>query len=184
MSAVVCAAFDAATDDAVLAVRSRVIACGVPLPERPPHRPHLTLAAARLAPTDLPALAAVIDTLAAEHAAIRLLLSEVGRFGRAGALWLGPPEPNGPPRLRALQRAADDVLGAGWPRAFGDRSTQQGWVPHCTLATRLHPRRLREVQASLRADYQPIRAVVSGLAVILVGGSGDVHLAGLARPSG
>ena len=47
VTAVVCAAFDPATDEAIYAVREVVRSAGVPLPPRPPHRPHFSLAAAR-----------------------------------------------------------------------------------------------------------------------------------------
>jgi 2'-5' RNA ligase len=177
VTAVACAAFAAATDAAVLAVRARLIELGLPLPERPPHRPHLTLAAARMPPETLPGLLDVISEVAARHRPIDLPLTEVGRFGRAGALWLGSRDSVALPRLRDLQRDVDMALtDAGWPRAFGERSTGHGWVPHCTLATRLHPRQLRELQARVAETYSTIDAVVAAVSVILVGGSGDVGL--------
>jgi len=183
ITAVVCAAFDEATDRAILAVRDAVIGLGLPLPARPPHRPHLTLAAARIEPWQLADVAAVADEVAANWSPIRLVLNEVGRFGRAGALWVGPDgstphgggATDGVAALRRLQRAVDSALVyPGWPPAFAERSAPHGWVPHCTLATRLHPARLRELQSAVQAVYRPIDAVVAGLAVIVVGGSGDV----------
>ena len=180
----VCAAFDGDTDDAVLAVRDRVVALGVRLPARPPHRPHLTLAAARVEPARLPAVRDLVEAIAAARVPVPVRLAEVGRFGRAGALWLGPGGP-GPQPLRDLQRAADGAVGAaGFERAFGARTSGPEWVPHCSLATRLHPARLRAVQAEIRRTYAPIDAVVTGLAVILVGGSGDVGLAELTGAAG
>lgn len=177
VTAVVCAAFAPDTDTAILAVRDRVVRAGVALPRVPPHRPHLTLAAARLPPADLPALSDTTCEVASGAPAFVLPLTRVGRFGRAGALWLGPTERADPPEPRSLQRGVDDALSdAGYERAFGHRSTPNGWVPHCTLATRVRPQRLRELQRTIEADYQPIDAFVASLAVILVGGSGDVTL--------
>ena len=176
VTAVVCTAFDPATDAAVYAVREIVRDAGIPLPPRPPHRPHFTLAAARVARgAELDRVCAVAAEVATRHAPIPLALAEVGRFGRAGALWLGPAPSQG---LPALQRDAFRSLKhAGWPSAFGDRSAPNLWVPHCTLATRVAKPLLRDLQETVAARYQPIRAMVDALAVILVGGRGDVvHL--------
>lgn len=195
--AVVCAAFDAATDEAVYEVRDVVRAAGVPLPERPAHRPHLSLAAAAVrANAAVRAHAVRADAVRADaldadsveqvvaaargvaelHPAFDMVLNEVGRFGRAGALWLGPSRPSA--ELLNLQGDADAALiNAGWPRAFRKRTEPAQWVAHCTLATRIAEPRLREIQAAVRADYRPIRARIDAVAVILVGGRGDVaHL--------
>jgi 2'-5' RNA ligase len=177
VTAVVCAAFDEVTDEAILAVRELVRAAGVPLPPRPPHRPHLTLAAARTPRDRLADVVTVAETVAGRHRPVPIVLGEVGRFGRAGALWLGPAAS---PALIELQRDADESLcAAGWPRAFRHRSEPDQWVPHCTLATRVAKPELRAVQAILREQYRPIDGSVAALAVILVGGRGDVSLAGL-----
>jgi 2'-5' RNA ligase len=178
VTAVVCAAFDPATDDAIYAVRERVRAAGiVSLPERPPHRPHFSLAAARVERSELDDVLAVAREVAAAHSPIPIALSEVGRFGRAGALWLGPAPNRG---LPALQRDVYRALKhAGWPSAFGERSAPRLWVPHCTLATRVPKPQLREVQAAIDEGYRPIRATVDALATILVGGRGDVGYAPL-----
>ncbi|MCU1656774.1 MAG: hypothetical protein JWO57_1430 [Pseudonocardiales bacterium] len=180
VTAVVCAAFDPATDEAIYAVRERVRAAGVPLPPRPPHRPHFSLAAAHVEPGDeLDRVVRVAAEVAGRHRRIPLLLSEVGRFGRAGAVWLGPsPAPLA--ALAALQRDTYRALTrSGWPPAFGERSVPRLWVPHCTLATRLDKPQLRDVQAMLREDYRPIEATVDALATILVGGQGDIAAASL-----
>ena len=179
VTAVVCAAFDPATDEAIYATRERVRAAGIStLPERPPHRPHFSLSAARVSRG--PELDRVVDVardLAAAHPPIPIVLTEVGRFGRAGALWLGPAPNRGLPALqrdvyRALKRA-------GWPPAFGERSAPRLWVAHCTLATRVPKPQLRDVQAAVSDGFQPIRGTVAALAVILVGGRGDVGYAPL-----
>lgn len=175
VTAVLCAAFDPATDDQVFAVREMVRAAGIALPDRPPHRPHLTMTAARVERgAELDRVVAVAREVAARHASFALRLSEVGRFGRAGALWLGPDRRA---ELIALQQdAAASVDAAGWPDAFADRTGPRAWVPHCTLATRVPKPQLREVQQVVRAHYRPVDATVTGVAVILVGGRGDVAL--------
>jgi 2'-5' RNA ligase len=176
VTAVVCAAFDAALDDAVYALRDVVRDAGVPLPPRPPHRPHFSFAAARVDKgAELDRVVEVTAEIAARHEPVPIVLTEVGRFGRAGALWLGPAPNRG---LPALQRDVYRSLKrAGWPAAFGERSAPKLWVPHVTLATRVAKPLLRDVQESVRGRYQPIRGYVDALAVILVGGRGDVaHL--------
>jgi 2'-5' RNA ligase len=175
VTAVVCTAFDVATDDAVYAVRERVRALGVPLPDRPPHRPHFSLSAARVPRHELATVVDIAAEVAAQHAPVAVTLSEVGRFGRAGALWLGPTANRVLPTLQTAVYGA--LKDAGWPPAFGERSAPDLWVPHCTLATRVAKPQLRELQAALARDYEPIRGTVDALAVILVGGRGDVaHL--------
>jgi 2'-5' RNA ligase len=178
ITAVVCAAFDAATDKAVLETREAVRATGVALPDVPPHRPHFSLAAARVERDELPRVLDMAVEVAAMHRPIAIRLTEVGRFGRAGVIWLGPAAS---PPLQLLQHDADAALSAaGWPRAFGERSDPQQWVPHCTLATRVPKPFLRRVQATVRASYQPIEGHIDALATILVGGRGDVGYAPLA----
>jgi 2'-5' RNA ligase len=180
VTAVVCAAFDPATDEEILATREVVRAAGIALPPRPPHRPHFSLAAARVdRQTELPAVVAVAAEVAAAHAPIDVALTEVGRFGRAGVVWLGPAPV---PALGALQHdVANALIRGGWPPAFGQRSDPAQWVPHCTLATRIPKPQLRDVQATVRAQYQPVRGTVDALATILVGGRGDVAHALLGR---
>jgi 2'-5' RNA ligase len=176
VTAVVCAAFEAAMDDAVYALRDVVRDAGVPLPPRPPHRPHFSLAAARVQQgEELDRVVAVAADVAARHEPIPLVLTEVGRFGRAGALWLGPAANRGLPLLqRDVYRSLKQ---AGWPSAFGERSAPRQWVAHLTLATRVAKPLLRDVQGVVQARYQPIRGKVDALAVILVGGRGDIaHL--------
>lgn len=177
----VCAAFDPATDDAIYGVRELVRAAGIELPYRPPHRPHFSLAAARVSRgAELDRVIAVADAIAGAHRPIDLVLSEVGRFGRAGVVWLGPGDSAALVALVALQRDVAAALSdAGWPAAFGERSDPGRWVPHCTLATRVPKPQLRDVQAAVRSQYRPIRGTVDALATILVGGRGDVGYASL-----
>ena len=179
VTAVVCAAFDAATDARILALRERVRAAGVALPPLPPHRPHLSLSAARVEPDELSRVIEVAAGVAARHAPVPIALTQVGRFGRAGALWLGPTPNAG---LPALQREVYRALKhAGWEPAFGARSAPNLWVAHCTLATRVPTPLLRALQAELDTGYEPIRGTLDALAVILVGGRGDVGHVRLAR---
>jgi 2'-5' RNA ligase superfamily protein len=106
----------------------------------------------------------------------------VGRFGRAGALWLGPAACA---ELAALHRDAYRSLEqAGWAPAFGEHSAPALWVAHCTLATRVPKPQLRRVQDVVRAAYQPISGRVDAVATIRVGGSGDVAHAPLAEGPG
>jgi 2'-5' RNA ligase len=174
VTAVVCAAFDAAVDDAVYALRDAVRSAGVPLPPRPPHRPHFSLTAARVAKDEVDQVVAVAGEIAARRAPVPIVLTEVGRFGRAGALWLGPAPNRG---LPALHKDVYRSLKRVWPPAWGERSAPNLWVPHLTLATRVAKPLLRDVQRTIEQDYQPIRGTIDALAVILVGGRGDIaHL--------
>jgi 2'-5' RNA ligase len=173
VTAVVCAAFDAATDEAILAVREQVRAAGVSLSDQPRHRPHLTLAAARVEQGgEFDRLVAATGKVAAAHTAIPVAFTEVGSFARAGVLWLGPTPNRG---LPALQRDVYRALKhAGWPPAFGGRSAPNLWVPHCTVATRVAKPLLRKAQEDIAATYRPIRGTVDSLTIILVGGRGDI----------
>jgi 2'-5' RNA ligase len=177
--AVVCAAFDAPTDAAILATRDVVRAAGVTLPDEPPHRPHFSLAAARVERDQLPRILDLAHSVAALHRPLPVRLAEVGRFGRAGVIWLGPAPS---PQLQLLQHDVDAALqAAGWPRAFGERSDPRQWVAHCTLATRVPKPHLRRVQSAVQAQYRPIDARIDALATILVGGRGDVGYTSLGR---
>jgi 2'-5' RNA ligase len=174
VTAVVCAAFDAAVDDAVHALRDVVRDAGVPLPPRPPHRPHFSMTAARVPKDELDRVVEVTEAVAARHEPVPIVLTDVGRFGRAGALWLGPAPNRG---LAALHRDVFRSMKQVWPPAFGERSAPNIWVPHLTLATRVAKPLLREVQEMVERDYKPVRGTIDALAVILVGGRGDVaHL--------
>jgi 2'-5' RNA ligase len=177
ITAVVCAAFDAATDAAVLAVREQVRAAGVRLAEQPAHRPHLTLAAARIEPAELARVLDLAGAVAARQQPFRVALAEIGSFAGSGVIWLGPAPSSA---LSRLQADVDVALCAdGWPRAFGEHSDPAQWVAHCTLATRVREPLLRRVLATVRASYEPIEARIDGLATILVGGRGDVGYAEL-----
>ena len=174
VTAVVCAAFDTAVDDAVYALRDVVRDAGIPLPPRPPHRPHFSLSAARVPKDSVDEVVAVAADIVVRHEPVPIVLTEVGRFGRAGALWLGPAPNRG---LPALHKDAFRSLKRVWPPAWGERSAPNLWVPHLTLATRVAKPLLRDVQRTIEQEYQPIRGTIDALAVILVGGRGDIaHL--------
>jgi 2'-5' RNA ligase len=122
------------------------------------------------------AVVSVAAEVARAHAPMPVPFDQVGRFGRAGALWLGPTTL--PRDVARLQRDADAALvAAGWDRAFGQHSEPAQWVAHCTLATRIAKPELRAVQQQVQRGYRPFTARIDALAVILVGGRGDIaHL--------
>jgi len=180
LTAVLCAAFLPADDAAIATVRDAAGAAGAHVPLAPAHRPHLTLAAARVAPgAELDAFVAVAAALADDQAPIPLLLDTLGCFDRGGVLWLGPAASA---ELMALQRAATGaVRQQGWADAFAPHTDPGQWVPHCTLA-RVRGRAVRRVRDRLMADFVAMPVVVSALAVIEVGGRGDLALAALSGP--
>lgn len=162
-TAVVCAAFDAAGDDHV--ERLRRVAERAGLRVRRAHRPHLTLTAARV---DEPAAVVTrAGEVAGRHAPTTLTATGLGSFD-SGVLFVAVTATD---PLHALQRDAHATLAAAWPPAFGVQSRPGEWVAHCTLATRVPPRVLRELTAT---RFEPFPLVVDALAVIEVGGRGDV----------
>ncbi len=163
-TAVVCAAFDPVADDAVETLRGQVEAAGHRA--RRSHRPHLTLAAARVA--EVEAVVSVAAAVAVRHAPIPVQMQELGAF-RDSVLWVAPAASDA---LRSLQRDVyDSLVAAGWPSAFGVQSEPDRWVAHCTLASRLPRSAARRL---LRGPFTPFPATVEALAVIVVGGQGDI----------
>ncbi len=162
--AVVCAGFDVATDAAVEQVRIEVEAAGYRA--RRAHRPHLTLAAARV--DEVGAVVEAAREIARRTAAMPLVLAELSTFP-SGVLFLQPAQSDG---LAALQADAFRQLAdAGWPPAFGLRSEPRHWQAHCTIASGLAPPALRRLR---RLPFEPVAARVAALVVITVGGRGDV----------
>jgi 2'-5' RNA ligase len=179
VTAVVCAAFDAATDAEVLAVRERARELGVHVAASPAHRPHLTLAAARTTEDELPRLLAAVALVAARHEPFPIRLDNVGTFARSGVLWLGPTPARS---LPALQRDVyKELKRSGWTPAF-DETKPLRWTAHCTLATRVPRPLLRSVRDTLADESAVIVGNVEALATILVGGRGDVGLSLLGQP--
>jgi 2'-5' RNA ligase len=174
LTAVVCAAFDSATDAAVLAIRNRARELGVHVSENPAHRPHLTLAAGVTPQDGLTRLLDVVNGIAARHAAFPVRLQEIGQFARPGVLWLGPA----PDRALAdLQRDVYRTLKrSGWAPAFAETQPRR-WIAHCTLATRVPRPLLRSVREALLDEVSVVHGEVTALATILVGGRGDVGYA-------
>lgn len=172
--AVVCAAFDAAGDSDVAAVRAFVRSVGGRAALTPAHRPHLTLSAASV--DDPSKIVRIAARIAKRHQPFRIRLDSVGAFGRGDVVWLGPRRSV---RLSALQRDAySSLVAAGYPPAFAGQSDPRGWRPHCTVARRLTPELLHE----LEEHYEPIDVLVTGVAVVVVGGHGDVGYAPLPVP--
>jgi 2'-5' RNA ligase len=164
--AVVCAAFDAAGDSDIAAVRALVRSMGGRAALTPAHRPHLTLTAASV--DDPGKVVRIAALIAKRHRPFRIRLDSVGAFGRGDVVWLGPRRSVG---LSGLQRDAySSLVEAGYPPAFAGQSDPRGWRPHCTIARRLTP----AVLGQLEERYEPIDVLVTGVAVVLVGGHGDV----------
>jgi 2'-5' RNA ligase len=169
---VVCAAFDAVTDARIDSLRDAVEAAGHRV--RRAHRPHLTLSAARMDEPD--EVVALASEVAARHATVRVTMTGLGTFP-SGVLFVAPDDS---PGLRSLQRDAYDSMRAHWPPAFGGQTAPGEWIPHCTLATRLTRRELHELRTR---PFDPFVAVVDAIAVIAVGGSGDLARIPLAAES-
>lgn len=176
VTAVACAAFDAATDAHVLAIQQLAGELGVKVAGQPAHRPHITLTAARVSEDDLSRFVDVVAGVAARHAPLPMRLTEIGQFARSGVLWLGLDRDK---RLPDLQRDVYKTLKhAGFPSAFAETAPYR-WVPHCTLATRVPRPLLRSVRESLIDEVPPFDGEITGFATIVVGGRGDVGYAPL-----
>ena len=117
-------------DDAVRAevarVQSRLGSAGRAVP---PANFHVTLAFLGLQPTSvIPEICALAEHLQLEPC--RVVMDEVGRFARAGVMWLGAstlPEP--------LRRFQEDLLGALQAAEIGH--DPKPWTFHLTLYRRL-----------------------------------------------
>jgi 2'-5' RNA ligase len=166
VTAVLCAAFDAAADERVRTLRERLGPASPRLRRPPLHRPHVTLGATRTALAELPAVHRLAADVAARNAAFDLPLDHVGIFPRGGVLWLAPAPSED---LAALQADADAALvAAGHTRAF-DTAVPARWVPHCTLATGLRPDELAGAVELLARRWRPLRARVELVVTLLVG---------------
>jgi 2'-5' RNA ligase len=174
--AVVCAAFDAAGDSEIAAVRALVRSLGGRAATSPAHRPHLTLSAASVDdPTEITKITARV---AKRHEPFRLRLTTLGTFGRGDVVWLGPSRSAA---LTALQRDTySSLIDAGYPPAFAGQSHPRGWQAHCTIARRTPVEVLRE----LDERYSPIDVTVTAVAIVVVGGHGDVGYTPMAGRKG
>jgi 2'-5' RNA ligase len=165
--AVVCAAFDADGDRAINEVRALIRSLGGKAPRQPAHRPHVTLSAAAVPNSPRPVVK-IAREVAGRHEPIRLRLSTVGTFGRGDVVWLAPTSSAA---LRALQADAYGALvAAGYEPAFAGQSDPGNWRPHCTIARRMPPDVLRQLQE----QFEPAHVLVDAVATVLVGGQGDV----------
>jgi 2'-5' RNA ligase len=166
VTAVLCAAFDAAADERIGTLRERLGPASPRLRRPPLHRPHVTLAATRTGLPELPAVHRLTEDVAARHSAFDLALDHVGIFPRGGVLWLAP-EPSA--ALTALQADADaTLLASGRTRAF-DTAVPDRWVPHCTLGTGLRPHELAAAVELLARRWRPVHARVDLVVTLLVG---------------
>lgn len=169
--AVVCAAFDAAADKHLADLRAMVRSLGGRAAKHPAHRPHLTLSAANV--EDPEKIVRLARRVARRHQPLQIRMLSVGSFGRGDVVWIGPRLSAG---LRDLQVDVHDTLvGAGYEPAFAGQSDPHAWRPHCTLARRLTP----EVLAEVQERFRPFTVSLDALAVITVGGSGDLGYAPL-----
>ncbi len=165
VTAVVCAAFDTDDDARVRALRAGLGHVSRRLSAPMLHRPHLTLGAAAVAVSGLPAVHSLAARVAARHAPLEAVLGHVGVFP-AGVLWLAPA-PSA--QLTSLQADVDgSLVAAGHPRAF-DTTEPARWVAHATLGTRLRPAELGEGVRLLAERWSPLRVRVSLLVTLLVG---------------
>src|SRR5579875_1917552 len=171
--AVVCAAFDAATNARIAELRALIRSLGGKSPTTPAHRPHLTLSAANV--EDPEQIIRLTRRVARRHEPFRLRMLSVGTFGRGDVVFLAPRLS---PGLRELQVDAYEALvRAGHEPAFAGQSNPREWRPHCTIARRMTPDLLAEVQA----QFRPFNFTIEGIATIRVGGHGDLGYEPLAR---
>jgi 2'-5' RNA ligase len=168
MALAVCLLLDPPADDVVRRLWSRMEAAGLPSLQSHTHGhhvPHLTYAALRT--WDLAQMVARLDDLP-EQPPMRIRLDGLGIFRRSRC-WLAPAlTPDLAPRQRAV---VDAVTKAG---ADLHKHYRPGdWIPHVTLAPRLHLRDL-PVVAQLVSDVLPVTATASSAALVDTS-SGERH---------
>lgn len=118
--------------------------------------PHLTFGVYDETPPE--ALANWLDALPPPRP-VRLWFPALGAFPGAGVLHLAPAAS---PALMALHAALHRALKAASRPHF--RAGE--WTPHCTLASGLDAAALGAATAALSADFAPVRATLTALAVI------------------
>ncbi|WP_432492606.1 2'-5' RNA ligase family protein [Kineococcus auxinigenes] len=169
---VVCAAFDAGLEESLAAVRRSLRAAGVRAPAVPRHRPHLTVLGAGCPPEGTAAFTSSVAAAAAALPPVPVVLDEAGTFGRGAVLWAGCREAGA---LRDWHADAVEALTAHGLRNGFATSAPGRWVPHCTLA-----RRVRAAPALAALEpLLPLAGRVEALAVVEVGGTGDLALSAL-----
>ncbi|WP_432485320.1 2'-5' RNA ligase family protein [Kineococcus esterisolvens] len=168
----VCAAFGADLDRALEEVRGGLRAAGVRVPAEPRHRPHLTLLGSPCPREGTAPFTAAVASAAARLPAVEVVLDRAGTFGRGAVLWAGCGEAGPLSDWHATASAA--LASAGLVNAFPAAGPGR-WVPHCTLARRVRP---VPAVAALR-ELLPVAGRVEALAVVEVGGAGDLALSPL-----
>jgi 2'-5' RNA ligase len=168
MALAICLLLDPPADDAIRRLWARMEDAGVPSLQSHTHGrhvPHLTYAALRS--WDLGAVSASLDALP-EQPPMRILLDGLGMFRRSRC-WLAPAlTPDLGPRQQAVARAVT-ATGADLHKHYRPGE----WVPHVTLAPRLHLRDL-QVVARLVNDVLPVTATAS-VAKLIDTSTGDRH---------
>lgn len=160
MTLSVCLLLDEPADTAVRRLWQRLEAAGVPTlatHTHGRHLPHLTLAALR--EHDLAAVHAALSALP-PAAATELRLEGFGTFRRSRC-WLAPAASED--LVRRQRTVVDTVTGTG--AVLHQHYLPGAWVPHLTLAPRLHLRDLPTV-AGLVHDVLPLLATVSRAALV------------------
>jgi 2'-5' RNA ligase len=156
--------FDDAAEDAVEAIRDRLMARGlIPAPANSV-RPHITLAVCTGLDVDqfVPALA----QLATETSAFGCTLASVGAFPTAaGVVFLAPTPSHELLNLHEVVLERMLSMGAEISPYF-----RAGiWVPHCTLALGLQNERMAAAMAACVEAFQPISVQLSELGGVEIG---------------
>jgi hypothetical protein len=168
MALAVCLLFDTAADTAVRRLWDRLESVGVATlasHTHGNHSPHLTYASLRS--FDLAAVADALSQLSAVDP-MKLHLDALGTFRRSRC-WLGPAVTPSLVSSQAAVVAAVCATGADLHKHYFPGA----WIPHVTLAPRLHLTDLATV-ASVVYDVLPITAHVAQAALIDTS-TGDRH---------
>ena len=171
MALAVCLLLDERSEAVVVALWHRLEAAGVPTllsHTHGRHRPHLTFASVR--PAGAGTVRDVVAALAtlAEAPPTALHLDGFGTFRRSRC-WLAPAVSGG---LVERQRAVVEAL-EGTDAELHRHYLPGHWVPHVTVAPRLHLRELPVVAGHVY-DVLPVEAVLERAAVIDTS-TGELH---------
>jgi hypothetical protein len=168
MALAVCLLFDARSDATIRQLWDRLERVGIPTLATHTHQhhaPHLTYASLRT--YDLAAVRDVLSNLPEEEP-VTIHLDALGVFRRSRC-WLAPAVS---PELAERQSAVVDAV-AATPADLHKHYVPGHWIPHVTLAPRLHLSDLATV-ASAVYDVLPITAVAER-AVLIDTSSGERH---------